>query len=344
MRQGRAVNTDSLIRAAKDQTSHMPGSPAFGGGGLRPSDTAVAKLPPRDTRTLGALPSRPLSAAALQQYVTALDKKLTPALLQAYGTTIRNTDRYNAVAVSNAAAIATEMGMLDQAVLLALKAVEREPDNPAVLNNAGVILHKGGLEIAAIPLLEAAAVSDPGNSTVQNNLGQSYLTLGDREKASQHFTSCLAAAPYHPLANSSLALIELVEALEGELSDKVLGFRIDDEDLEIGKALREHAVDRRTQKPRAVLHGHNDAHRRVRHRGHPSSMSTNSDHPARVPRGAATPFVGGDGTSLPRPVRRPASARMIVVLQTDIEAPPEDPPVHAADAAAAGRSRPECTV
>lgn len=40
----------------------------------------------------------------------------------------------------------------------------------------------------------------------------------------------------------SLALIELVEALEEELSDKVEGFRIDDEDLEDLRTVRD-AVD-----------------------------------------------------------------------------------------------------
>ncbi|HLI15615.1 MAG TPA: acyl carrier protein [Acidimicrobiales bacterium] len=40
----------------------------------------------------------------------------------------------------------------------------------------------------------------------------------------------------------SLALIELVEALEEELRDKVAGFRIDDEDLEDLRTVRD-AVD-----------------------------------------------------------------------------------------------------
>mgnify|MGYP001595689674 CR=1 FL=1 len=40
----------------------------------------------------------------------------------------------------------------------------------------------------------------------------------------------------------SLALIELVEALEEELSDRTVGFRIDDEDLEDLKTVRD-AVD-----------------------------------------------------------------------------------------------------
>jgi tetratricopeptide (TPR) repeat protein len=207
MKQGRAVNTDSITRAAMSHTGGMPGSMAYGGARIRP-DTNVARIPPKNTRTLGALPSKPPSAEALRQYAEALDKKLTPAFHQAFGTTLGNTDKYSPTTLSNASAIATEMGMLDQAILLALKAMERAPDNPVVLNNGGSVLHKGGLEVAAIPILEAAEQGDPGNSTVENNLGQSYLTLGDRDKASQHFQTCISAAPYHPLANSSLALIE----------------------------------------------------------------------------------------------------------------------------------------
>ena len=45
----------------------------------------------------------------------------------------------------------------------------------------------------------------------------------------------------------SLALIELVEALEGELSQQVAGFRIDDEDLEDLRTVRD-AVDYVTAK------------------------------------------------------------------------------------------------
>jgi acyl carrier protein len=44
------------------------------------------------------------------------------------------------------------------------------------------------------------------------------------------------------LGADSLALIELVEALEEELSDRSVGFRIDDEDLEDLKTVRD-AVD-----------------------------------------------------------------------------------------------------
>ena len=41
------------------------------------------------------------------------------------------------------------------------------------------------------------------------------------------------------LAADSLALIELVEALEEELGERTVGFRIDDEDLEDLKTVRD---------------------------------------------------------------------------------------------------------
>ena len=209
MRTGRSVNTDSIIRAARARSGGTPGSLAFGAGaGMRP-DTNLEKLPPKNVRTLAALPSKPPSAAALQEYATALDKKLTPAFRQAFGTSLGNTDNYSPITLSNASADATEMGLLDQAILLSLKALERAPDDPTIENNAGAILHKGGLEIAAIPILEAAEQANPDNSTIENNLGQSYLSLGDREKAMQHLQAAIAVSQNHPLANSSLAYIEI---------------------------------------------------------------------------------------------------------------------------------------
>jgi acyl carrier protein len=49
-------------------------------------------------------------------------------------------------------------------------------------------------------------------------------------------------ASFADLDADSLALIELVEALEEELSERTVGFRIDDEDLEDLKTVRD-AVD-----------------------------------------------------------------------------------------------------
>ena len=51
-----------------------------------------------------------------------------------------------------------------------------------------------------------------------------------------------AASFTEDLSADSLALIELVEALEEELGERSVGFRIDDEDLEDLKTVRD-AVD-----------------------------------------------------------------------------------------------------
>ena len=77
----------------------------------------------------------------------------------------------------------------------------------------------------------------------------------DREQVFELIRGCLAdileigpesisegASFGDDLGADSLALIELVEALEEELSDRTVGFRIDDEDLEDLKTVRD-AVD-----------------------------------------------------------------------------------------------------
>lgn len=200
---------DSLINSAKSKAAATASiAPGPGRAHLRP-DSLAWMLPPRNDGALAALPPRPPSVAEIRNYANALDRRLAPALKNAFGTTVPNTDPYAVTTLDNAAAMGATMGILDQAVLIALKAVERDPGNPVALNNAGALLHEGGLNVAAISMLETAATVDSGNSTLENNLGQSYLSLGDRESASRHLQASLASAPYHPLANSSMALISL---------------------------------------------------------------------------------------------------------------------------------------
>jgi tetratricopeptide (TPR) repeat protein len=161
------------------------------------------------------LPAKALSSADLKKYIVEIDKRLTPKLRAAYGTTVANTDKFSPEQISTASLFALEMGQLDQAVLLSLKAAERDPDDPIILNNTGSVLQKGGLEIAAITVLESALAEDPGNSTAENNLGQSYLTLGDRDNARVYLQQCIATTPQHPLANSSLAMIDMESGNKG---------------------------------------------------------------------------------------------------------------------------------
>jgi tetratricopeptide (TPR) repeat protein len=199
IRDAKSLNTDSIIKAAQDVAKKDP----------RREDTSSYTLPGKNIKALGAIPKKTLTTAELKTYVAYLYQKLSPAFHSGYGTPLVNSNAYDANTISNASVIAAEQGLLDQAVLLALKAAEKSPDDPVVLNNTGAILKKGGLEIAAITILESASEKDPGNSTIQNNLGQSYLTLGDLETAEKYFQQSISTSTYHPLANSSLAVIYL---------------------------------------------------------------------------------------------------------------------------------------
>jgi Flp pilus assembly protein TadD/sugar lactone lactonase YvrE len=195
------LNIDSIKRAVE-------GMARTASTAAREEDTSSYALPGKNIKALSKIPKVVLSAAELQFYAATLYKKLAPAFASAYGTVLANTSGYNANTISNAAVFATEAARLDQAVLLSLKAIEKNPNDPAVLNNAGAVFTKGGLEIAAVTVLEAADQKDPGNSTIQNNLGQVYLALGEKEKAGQYLQRAIMKSPYHPLANSSLALID----------------------------------------------------------------------------------------------------------------------------------------
>ena len=69
---------------------------------------------------------------------------------------------------------------------------------------------------------------------IRNSLGDILEVAPDSISEGASFGDDLGA--------DSLALIELVEALEEELSERTVGFRIDDEDLEDLKTVRD-AVD-----------------------------------------------------------------------------------------------------
>lgn len=69
---------------------------------------------------------------------------------------------------------------------------------------------------------------------IRNNLSDILEVTPDSISEGDSFGDDLGA--------DSLALIELVEALEEELSERTVGFRIDDEDLEDLKTVRD-AID-----------------------------------------------------------------------------------------------------
>ena len=94
-----------------------------------------------------------------------------------------------------------------EALVLAIKAAKQKPDYNSVLNNLGSLLSICGIDYFAVPLFNVCIKKEHGNSTINNNLGQSWLALGDLEKAEYYLKQAVAANPYHHHANNSLGLI-----------------------------------------------------------------------------------------------------------------------------------------
>ena len=200
LKDAQTQNTDSLVTAMRK---------AGAGSGVYKikDDSSYYALPGKDTKALAKLPKEILSTAELKTYATYLYKKLALAFHTGYNTPLVNTVAYTANTITNSSVLAAEAGYIDQAVLLSLKAIEKNPGNPIMLSNAGAIFKDAGLQIAAIVVLEAANRFEPDNSTIENNLGQAYLALGERDKAAQYLQQAIKKTSYHPLANSSLAVI-----------------------------------------------------------------------------------------------------------------------------------------
>jgi tetratricopeptide (TPR) repeat protein len=164
------------------------------------------KIPSRNGAILGALPGKTLSPVELKTYLEAIDKKYT-ALLAAARIELPDVSTASGDAICGASILSLMQGMSDQAAWLAIKAIEKSPDDILTLTNGGAILNACGFNPVAIPVLETALQKSPDNSTVENNLGQSYLVLGDVPKATQYLQQAIRTSPYHPHANFALACI-----------------------------------------------------------------------------------------------------------------------------------------
>lgn len=166
-------------------------------------------LPPKNLARLAQVSKTVVTLATLQEYVSEINKQLT----QKINPDIRNavaqltTVQSNPLALSRAAIAAWYKNRPVQALALAAKATERQPDNPEIVNTLGALLNLCGYPHKAIPVLQTLNTQRPGNSTVLNNLGQGYLALGDLQKAEDYFLQCIAQAPIHVEANKSLGII-----------------------------------------------------------------------------------------------------------------------------------------
>lgn len=71
------------------------------------------------------------------------------------------------------------------------------------------MFNMAGLEEKAIPILMHHLANIPDNSLLLNNIGQSFMGLGDIQRAEQYFKKCLEIDELNPEANRSMGMINL---------------------------------------------------------------------------------------------------------------------------------------
>jgi tetratricopeptide (TPR) repeat protein len=173
---------------------------------LSKPDTTSFRPPPRNAGILGALPQKNLSSNELRTFITTIDKRLTAILINE-GVQLPPADQADAGTLCQASLMELLQGGSKKTGWLAIKAIEKSPDNVVLMNDCGAILNGCGMQPVAIPVLETALQKSPGNSSIQNNLGQAYVALGEVDKATMYLQQCIKKSPEHPHANFSLACI-----------------------------------------------------------------------------------------------------------------------------------------
>ena len=84
---------------------------------------------------------------------------------------------------------------LDEALELAAKAVELQPDNGAFIDSLGWAYFKKGMTAEALVELEKAVKSEPDDPTIRDHLGDVYFKKGLRDKAREEWKRSLEYDP-----------------------------------------------------------------------------------------------------------------------------------------------------
>lgn len=169
----------------------------------------MMSLPLPDKKRLAKLPSGPLSAAKMDEYLIAMDTKLESQLSEIAKTDVRKMiiiSGSSSEKLTSLAIVTWYNGNPEEGLLLAIRAAKLHKDSLS-LNNLGAMLDEAGYEEKAIPVLQYGLAKSQINVSLLNNLGRAYLGLGDKKKAKQMFLMCVAHAPTHPEANNALGCL-----------------------------------------------------------------------------------------------------------------------------------------
>jgi tetratricopeptide (TPR) repeat protein len=189
---------DSLMRK---YNPNFPVIPAVASPPVANS-TVPSKLPAPNQKKLAFAARRLNTKQELVQYLDTLEKKISIAYA---GTTVPNfSDQIKA----NKAAYGYWIFQKPrEALLTAIQAAKKQPEDNTSLNNLGATLSLLGVDYLAVPIYHVCISKETGSSTLYNNLGQSYLALGDAQKAEMYLMKAIALTPRHHHANNSLGFL-----------------------------------------------------------------------------------------------------------------------------------------
>lgn len=156
-----------------------------------------------------SVPTQPTLLKQVKQMKTTLSKvdpvsaKKADTIVAAAGQSVKQLQ---------AGAIASWYGSnAPVALLLGIKAVEKDANDINSWNNLATMLNLSGMEHRAVPMLQYCLGVKPGNPTILNNLGQSYMGMGDLAKAKTYLQQSLQADSHNPEANRSMALLSMYD-------------------------------------------------------------------------------------------------------------------------------------
>jgi len=174
-------------------------------------DEAPERFPAKNKAMMATVPSQPMNKGVMSSYLsnlyTAYKTKMPIGAVQAAqqaGIKLGNDpDKLGVAAVTN-----WYNGAPKEAILMAITASMKNPDNKILLNNLGALLNMGGAPYHALPILKTLVSEFPNNPMFLNNLGQAYTGAGELDTAMYYFRRCIQESPNHPEANNTAGHIE----------------------------------------------------------------------------------------------------------------------------------------
>lgn len=151
------------------------------------------------------------------RFRTIIKKEIKKEILIELDNLFANSD---AIKTSNNAVSLWYGNRREAALYMAALAVEKEDTNPLLWNNFGALLNLSGIYTLAIPILKYTLNQSVKSSIALNNLAQSYLGLGDVNKAEVYFRQCLTADSLNPEANRAMGFISIAK----KKNDNALSF------------------------------------------------------------------------------------------------------------------------